>query len=845
MELESLQELFTKKIFRIPDYQRGYAWGTKQLSEFWDDLVNLPEGRDHYFGMVTLREIEDFRDESLWPTEHWLVVDCGYAANYVVDGQQRLTTAIILISAIVDFVKAQNDGLDFDEIKFNKRKLSEVIEDYLYVTEDEIYDTFIFGYKTDDPSYNFFKAKILGLEEESEKSHIEETFYTLNLENAKKFFSDELLKVFKNEGILGIENIYRKLTQRLKVNIYEISDDFDVFVTFETMNNRGKRLSVLELLKNRLIYLSTLFAENDERQRGQKIKVRENINNAWKSIYNFLGKNKEHPLRDDDYLRDHWIVYFGYQTRQKDNYENALLKKYFSRNRIAEYRDEVTEDLMEAVESNGDDLEAEEVELEVRLDVQESNDNVLTLKEISDYVNSLKKMVRYWYATYFPDDEPVAESGELKEILRRLARLDYGYFRPLAMVILEKDVAEEKKLQAFSAMERYIFLHFRLAGNPSASNRSPFYRLTREFYNNRVDIDKVIDALSKVECVQQGVLRTDLVYAKTFERLFDKSDGYYSWGRGNDAPGLRYFLYEYETNLKDANKAAMKVDPEEFFKADPKDKVSIEHIYPQTPKDRWVELFSGYNTDELKRLTGTLGNLLALSQRVNSSVQNEDFEKKKKRYLENSHSAVNVAMPRDADGELLPYEDWTPERIRARGIDMLNFMAGHWKFKFRNETDMLKLLGLSFMADEPEESWEGYTSEVGSIFTEPAVATKKTRGPRLKITPEVVQLAYVKAKEVHEGKIDAEEALNELEKVGNRSSMNMYIYAFEAMLNGKNYTMDINPYALNYYVDNLLKDYGEGCRENIIRTLTERVRRYKGERVSIKEEEVLARLRKA
>ena len=95
MELESLQELFTKKIFRIPDYQRGYAWGTKQLSEFWDDLVNLPEGRDHYFGMVTLREIEDIRDESLWPTEHWLVVDCGYAANYVVDGQQRLTTAII------------------------------------------------------------------------------------------------------------------------------------------------------------------------------------------------------------------------------------------------------------------------------------------------------------------------------------------------------------------------------------------------------------------------------------------------------------------------------------------------------------------------------------------------------------------------------------------------------------------------------------------------------------------------------------------------------------------------------------------------------------------------------
>ena len=44
-------------------------------------------------------------------------------------------------------------------------------------------------------------------------------------------------------------------------NVYEISDDFDVFVAFETMNNGGKRLSNLELLKNRLIYLTTLYGK--------------------------------------------------------------------------------------------------------------------------------------------------------------------------------------------------------------------------------------------------------------------------------------------------------------------------------------------------------------------------------------------------------------------------------------------------------------------------------------------------------------------------------------------------------------------------------------------------------
>lgn len=42
-------------------------------------------------------------------------------------------------------------------------------------------------------------------------------------------------------------------------NIHEIEDDYDVFVAFETMNNRGKKLTNLELLKNRLIYLTTLY----------------------------------------------------------------------------------------------------------------------------------------------------------------------------------------------------------------------------------------------------------------------------------------------------------------------------------------------------------------------------------------------------------------------------------------------------------------------------------------------------------------------------------------------------------------------------------------------------------
>ncbi len=58
-EPKPLDSLFKEKIFRIPDYQRGYAWRQEQLKDFWEDLINLPGNqskRSHYTGVLTLKE---------------------------------------------------------------------------------------------------------------------------------------------------------------------------------------------------------------------------------------------------------------------------------------------------------------------------------------------------------------------------------------------------------------------------------------------------------------------------------------------------------------------------------------------------------------------------------------------------------------------------------------------------------------------------------------------------------------------------------------------------------------------------------------------------------------------
>ena len=108
-DLLSLTDLFNRSIFRIPDYQRGYSWGELQLEEFWSDILNLLPNRDHYTGMISLKKLDrEYTSDEKWNDERWLLDNWNYNAYHVVDGQQRLTTFIILINEIVLFYKKIN-----------------------------------------------------------------------------------------------------------------------------------------------------------------------------------------------------------------------------------------------------------------------------------------------------------------------------------------------------------------------------------------------------------------------------------------------------------------------------------------------------------------------------------------------------------------------------------------------------------------------------------------------------------------------------------------------------------------------------------------------------------------
>lgn len=634
-KLQSLSEIFNNRIFRIPDFQRGYSWEKRQLDDFWEDIQNLHPNKIHYIGLLTVEPISssDIQNEEKWKDDLWLLKK-GMSAYYVIDGQQRLTTLIILVHEILRTF-SDDEGINFGS-------KSEWAGRFLYRSFNQIYKSFVFGYEKDNPSDEFFKTRILE-QESSAADKYPETLYTANLMFAKEYFAEKLKNLSKGYK----EEIFDKAVNKLKFNYYEIDDSLDVYVTFETMNNRGKDLSHLELLKNRLIYLSTLLHENDE----TKSRLRNDINETWKTIYEYLGKNKENPLDDDVFLFNHWIMYYTYDRSQSNVYADFLLKRKFTAKNVLT--------------------------------------GTISINDIKNYIDSLAKCVKKWYYIYNIEHSDYSE--RIKEQIHKLERVGMGAFPPLIMAVFTKESQEYYIWNFLDACERFNFLVFAISHRSSNTQNSNIYRMTRDYYVGDTDIITItanIDFLTDGEDENYYRGWFDLERFKNHvKELFMKNDkdGFYSWG------GLRYFLYEYEIYLQ-AN-ANTKVRWEDFNKRSKED--TIEHIYPQSATEKyWKERFGHLKPTEKRLYPNSLGNLLLLSRSKNSKLQNYDFYRKK--CLKNKDGKdIGYYNGSYSEIEVSKQTEWTPEHIKERGLSMLNFMENRWKFKFSdwniNKEDILFL----------------------------------------------------------------------------------------------------------------------------------------------------------
>jgi len=655
-ELLTVSKIFTESLYRIPDYQRGYAWGPDQLADFWLDIEQLAGDSKHYTGVLTLEEVPEATWKD-WDKDCWIIQSRHFKPYFVVDGQQRLTTLVILLTVILEQDRPAH---------LNYTSREDVRRKYIYDSKPEdAARSYIFGYAKDNPSYEFLKTQIF---REPSEVHLppEQTIYTKNLQYAKNFFQERVKELKDSE----IERLFTKVTQQMVFNAYEISSEIDVFVTFETMNNRGKLLSTLELLKNRLIYLSSKLTA----PKGREKTLRQNINDAWKSVYHYLGKNNQRPLNDDTFLRTHLSYYYltslvkfpehedESQERAKRRYEMAI--EDFSRFLL--------NDLFTPKRLNKNPGKKDELP-------------ILSREFLHGFAQDLKTSVELYYRLSSPVESCYSDAEKIW--LERINRL-LGYSPSnLLMAVYRRESEQKKRLSFLENFERYNFLALLgMMGAPHSyarrSWKDHFLRYTAGYMN----ADELINQLKSLV----ADLLKDVSLADLLNDWVNRGDGYYGWR------AIKYFLFEYENSLFVQNKSAReKIEWKEFSKENfESDYETIEHIYPKTARDKyWSNRFSKFTVVQKRLLRNSLGNLLPLAKPRNSSLGNKPFPDK----LGDDILKVGYRYGSYSENEVALRPEWNATEILERGIRLLDFLEKRWELPIGDRTQKAKALGLHFL----------------------------------------------------------------------------------------------------------------------------------------------------
>ena len=128
--------------FFVPEFQRDYSWDTEQWDDLWQDIITMTDEHDeHYMGYLVLQT----EDEKKF---------------YIIDGQQRFTTILLLIlAAIKNIGRLVEQGVKTED---NKRRIENLKNIYIG-KEDPVtleYDNLLELNRNNDSFYRDYIVKL-------------------------------------------------------------------------------------------------------------------------------------------------------------------------------------------------------------------------------------------------------------------------------------------------------------------------------------------------------------------------------------------------------------------------------------------------------------------------------------------------------------------------------------------------------------------------------------------------------------------------------------------------------------------------------------------------------------
>jgi hypothetical protein len=611
----------------IADYQRPYAWGQKQLTDLWEDLDLLgPAGR-HYAGTIVVR---DLVDDDGTPVESETDEGAILRHSEVVDGQQRLTTCLLLLDRIrrrlqgladtgVEAAEAVARGLrsnygflNIDKAARPRLRLGADLNDYWV-------DVILGDHKFTGPTL------LAGQE---------------RLQHAATFFDGKLQELAENATpdtyLTRLRELQRRVTAGLGFLVYEVQNSAEVGVIFETLNERGRPLSDLEKTKNYLLYLARGI------QDGRSQQLADDINKAWSAIFSSLAR--EVAGQDDQLLRAHWLATQNPDPRLWKRIDS--IKARFDRSLYISGETR----LVPTAKAQQDQEEAwDQLFTDVRQYVRSLRDCAFFLAEMFDAE-----------AKFAAFDDSQVRVRQRSAALRRSGVI--ALYRPLLFAARLRNPADGRLYaDLVDLCERYTARVFVIEQRRANAGETRLIRLAYELYNGASD-DYVLEEMRALlwRYAPDDRVRTTL----------ESTDENWYWRRGH-----KYFLYEYELSHMQAGEQLPSFTT---FTDAAREQRTTEHILPQHPRVEDTSWSDAFTEDEQAVMVHALGNLALTLD--NSAYSNKAFIAKRGTPLQpgDEPSKCYAQASLHQERRLAQYSEWTPDTIKSRQKDLAAFALQRW-----------------------------------------------------------------------------------------------------------------------------------------------------------------------
>ena len=537
----TFKELFSNdRCLKTPDYQRAYDWGKEQRQDLFDDLDRLDQliqtGKEatHYCGTVV----------------------CTPPAKYersfaVVDGQQRLTTLALMHARL---------GLIAKQPTFLKSERT-----MLFSPQDTDVNTF---------------GKLLSGKKPGETDTIAQQKYVDASKEIDRWIDRDKARA---------KRMLDHIEQRLHFILFVLPNETEVAKVFETINNRGKPLSQMDLVKNHMIYIAAVKKWKEP-----------NVNEVWKRIQN-VAASAQFPEEDvNSILRAVVTAQFHPGRRKAGETDFSIVTMNL---RAQEVKKKKFETFLEFLESSFRSHE--------RMRNANNTDPKSPVTRALTFLNHHANI-----------------SGVLPLILTEQFRRDGG-------------VSDKKKAHILKAIE---IANFRLYGLPGASSRSDshdvkLHSLAHDFFCDKMKNKEIVAALRKM--VKESQKDGFATIVRSLSLNDDESYDYNKW------KWLRYFLGRFEEHLLDSQSFDFARLLRRTSNASlTNDILSIEHIWPKKAEDPTVE--EDNEGQQIRRL----GNLMLLPHKVNILRSNGDLEFKDKQTAQANVTLLRQNAEAEKDASL-------------------------------------------------------------------------------------------------------------------------------------------------------------------------------------------------